>query len=431
MHKKLFLLSLPLVFSNLVLPSVGIVNTALIGHLNNSSYLAAVGLGVSIVNVICFLFAFFRMSITGLVAQAAEDKQRLEISIKAILVASFIAMLVYIFKSDILNMLLSIVKTEDSVKELLTAFYNIAIYIFWFALVNYIFIGFFIGVGKTRVVLHSSIVLMLVAISLSIFFVVALNYNIIGVAISLVVSYSLASLFLAFRFYRYFADSKLLTKVVLSSLQILSLKTYLPFLKLNTNIFIRSLCLLLAMNSFYFFSAKYGKDVLAANTILVEIGFFVAMFLEALANATESLVAKAYVLKDHKMFQEVISKSLIQSIVITLAIVFLYGLFSSHIVSMFTSIVSVKLVINKYIIFSILLPLVASFSFWIDGVFVGLLKTVAMRNAMVLASFIYMVCVVVLEPFGNYGLWFALIIFYIFRTILLIIPLTSYLKRGV
>ena len=178
-----------------------------------------------------------------------------------------------------------------------------------------------------------------------------------------------------------------------------------------------------------FFSAKYGKDVLAANTILVEIGFFVAMFLEALANATESLVAKAYVLKDQKMFREVISKSLLQSIVITLAIVCLYGLFSSHIVSMFTSIEGVKLEINKYIIFSILLPLVASFSFWIDGVFVGLLRTVAMRNAMMLASIIYIVCVAVLEPFGNYGLWFAVIIFYIFRTVFLMIPLRGYLKR--
>lgn len=429
MHKKLFLLSLPLVFSNLVLPSVGIVNTALIGHLNNSSYLAAIGLGVSIVNVICFLFAFFRMSITGLIAQATDDKQRLEISIKAIVVASFIAMVVYIFKNDILNMLLSVVKTEDSVKELLTTFYNIAIYIFWFALVNYIFIGFFIGVGKTRVVLHSSIVLMIVAITLSILFVVVLDGNIIGVAISLVVSYSLASLFLAFRFYRYFAGLELFTREALSSLELLNLKTYLPFLKLNTNIFIRSLCLLLAMNSFYFFSAKYGKDVLAANTILVEIGFFVAMFLEALANATESLVAKAYVLKDQKMFREVISKSLLQSIVITLAIVCLYGLFSSHIVSMFTSIEGVKLEINKYIIFSILLPLVASFSFWIDGVFVGLLRTVTMRNAMMLASIIYIVCVAVLEPFGNYGLWFAVIIFYIFRTVFLMIPLRGYLKR--
>ncbi len=64
MHKKIFLLSLPLILSNLVLPMVGIVNTALIGHLSDSNYLAAIGLGVSIINVICFMFSFFRMSLT-------------------------------------------------------------------------------------------------------------------------------------------------------------------------------------------------------------------------------------------------------------------------------------------------------------------------------------------------------------------------------
>lgn len=432
MHKKIFLLSLPLVFSNLVLPSVGIVNTALIGHLNNSSYLAAIGLGVSIVNCICFLFAFFRMSLTGLVAQSIHnDEEIFAIVIKAMIVASIIAFVVFVTKGIILSCLLKIVDVEADVRALFIGFYNVAIYIFWFALVNYVFIGFFIGIGKPKLVLYSSIILMLVTVSLSVFFVVVMRYNIIGVAISLILGYLATSAFLAINVYTYFAKQKLFSRRVFGKMNLLELQTYLPFLKLNTNIFIRSICLLLAMNSFYFFSAKYGKDVLAANTILVEIGMFVAMFLEALANTTESLVAKAYVEKNQKLFREVITKTLQQSILVIIAIVMIYAYFDTYIISMFTSIVDVKLQINKYILFSIFLPLVSGISFWIDGVFVGLLKTIAMRNAMIISALVYIMSVILLEYYGNYGLWVALILFYIARTGLLMIPLNRYLKRGV
>ncbi|MED7789359.1 MATE family efflux transporter [Francisella sp. 19X1-34] len=87
---------------------VGIVNTSIIGHLNNSSYLAAIGLGVSIVNVICLLFAFFRMSLTGLIAQNINDVEEMFcIVLRAVIVASIIAVIIFILKPLILNLVLN------------------------------------------------------------------------------------------------------------------------------------------------------------------------------------------------------------------------------------------------------------------------------------------------------------------------------------
>ncbi|MEY8717420.1 MATE family efflux transporter, partial [Francisella philomiragia] len=181
----------------------------------------------------------------------------------------------------------------------------------------------------------------------------------------------------------------------------------MPFLQLNINIFVRSLCLLLAFNSFYIFSSSYGKTILAANTILVEIGMFFAMFLDALANTTESLVAQAYVDKNTSLLRETIYKTFVQSMILTLVLSLVYFSFSGYIISIFTDILDVKIQINKYIIFSFLMPLFASFSFWIDGVFVGLLKTVAMRNAMILSAGVYIASVFLLQSYENYGLWIA------------------------
>ncbi|MBK2115068.1 MATE family efflux transporter, partial [Francisella orientalis] len=213
--------------------------------------------------------------------------------------------------------------------------------------------------------------------------------------------------------------------------KLLSLDSYMPFLQLNINIFVRSLCLLLAFNSFYIFSSNYGKTILATNTILVEIGMFFAMFLDALANTTESLVAQAYVDKNTSLLREIIYKTFVQSMILTMVLSLVYFSFSGYIVSIFTDIVDVKIQINKYIIFSFLMPLFASISFWVDGVFVGLLKTVAMRNAMILSAGVYITFVFLLQPYENYGLWIALILFYIARIVFLMLPLNQYIKKGV
>ena len=268
---------------------------------------------------------------------------------------------------------------------------------------------------------------MVVALFSSGYLVLQCNMNVMGVAYSLLIAYGITSVFLAICMAHYFTSNSLDYRKMYQSVNLWSYKGYVPFLKLNGDIFIRSVCLLLSFNSFYVFSSSYGSDVLSANAILVEISLFIAMFLDALANATESLVGQAYIDKNRAYFKEVIVKTFIQCILITLFFVIVYVIFKNQIVDLFTSIVAVKIEIDKYIIFSILLPIVASVSFWIDGVFVGMLKTVAMRNAMILSSIVYVVSVFVLFGLGNYGLWVALIIFYVARAVFLGFPLKRFL----
>ena len=252
--------------------------------------------------------------------------------------------------------------------------------------------------------------------------------NVMGVAYSLLIAYGITSVFLIVCTARYFASNNLDCKKLYQLMNLLSYKEYIPFLRLNSDIFIRSVCLLLSFNSFYIFSSSYGSDVLSANAILIEISLFMAMFLDALANVTESMVGQAYVDKNKKYFKEVIVKTFIQCMLITLFFVIVYVIFKNQIVDLFTSIEPVKIEIDKYILFSMLLPVVASVSFWIDGVFIGMLKTIAMRNAMILSSIVYVGFVYVLFGLGNYGLWIALIIFYVARVIFLGFPLKRYLK---
>ena len=135
MHKKIFILSLPLVLSNITLPLVGIVNTALIGHLHNSDYLAATTLGVSFVMLICFVFAFFRMSVTGLIAQKVNRATIEDLAVlvtRALVVAFVIAIFTLLVKPLLLAIYLSVISADDIVLTMVTNFYNVGIYLIVF-----------------------------------------------------------------------------------------------------------------------------------------------------------------------------------------------------------------------------------------------------------------------------------------------------------
>ncbi len=431
MYKKIFLLSLPLIFSNITLPLVGIVNTALIGHLHNSDYLAATTLGVSFVMLVCFLFSFFRMSVTGFIAQAVGSVDIEELAIlvvRALMVAFVIVVFILLIKPLLLMIYLYLISANRTVIIMIVRFYDVVIYLIVFYLVNYIFLGFFIGIGKTKIVFYSSLVTMIFAVCLSSFFILKCGMNIMGVAYSLLIAYGSTSVFLLICIISYFTSNRFNYKKMYWKINLFSYKEYRPFLKLNGDIFIRSVCLLLSVNSFYMFSSAYGSNVLSANAILVEISLFMAMFLDALANVTESLVGSSFVEKNKEYLKEVIVKTFIYCMLITEFFVVVYMVFKVQIIGLFTSIEPVKIEINKYIIFSVFLPIVASVSFWIDGVFVGMLKTVAMRNSMILSTIVYVISVFALFWLGNDGLWIALIIFYLARAVFLGFPLSKYLK---
>lgn len=435
MHKKIFLLSLPLILSNIALPFLGLVNTSLIGHLHSSNYLAATGLGVSSITFMCFLFSFFRMSVTGMVAQekarSNQSKELALILIRAVVVAFVIIVLLLICKGSILKVFTYIYHMDSHVSQLFVKFYNICIYVFIFAILNYIFVGFFIGVNNTKIVFYSSILMMFSGILLSFILVNIMDMNVIGIAISLVLSSAISTIFLFVKTISYFKSLDIGFKSIYTKNNLLCIDKYTGFLRINSDIFIRSLCLLISINSFYIFSSYFGKDILAANTILVEVAMFVTMFLDAIANVTETFVARAYVLRNISLFKEVLFKTLIQCTVLTIILVIFYIVFNASIVNLFTSIPSIKAEINKYMIYSISLPLIASFSYWIDGVFIGMLKTQAMRNSMIISALMYVLSVFILQPYANDGLWISLFVFYIARVVTLTYLLNNLLKREI
>ena len=70
LHRRIWFIAGPMILSNLTVPLLGLVDTAILGHLNYAHYLGAVALGAIIFDVLFWAFGFLRMGTTGLTAQA-------------------------------------------------------------------------------------------------------------------------------------------------------------------------------------------------------------------------------------------------------------------------------------------------------------------------------------------------------------------------
>jgi len=96
----------------------------------------------------------------------------------------------------------------------------------------------------------------------------------------------------------------------------------------------------------------------------------------------------------------------------------LLALFDSQIIGLLTDIDSVVQVTLQYWHWLLLLPFAASWSFLLDGIFIGATKTRAMQNTMLFSSLcVFLPAWYLFSPYGNHGLWLAFLCFHAARSI--------------
>ena len=97
--KQIILLSIPVFFSNLAIPLVGIVDTGLMGNLGETKYLAATSIATSVMTMVIWSFGFLRMGTVGIVSQAygrADYREIVKTLLRNFVIALLIAVLIII-----------------------------------------------------------------------------------------------------------------------------------------------------------------------------------------------------------------------------------------------------------------------------------------------------------------------------------------------
>lgn len=418
-HRDVWSLAGPIIISNLSIPLVGAVDTAVVGHLPEPQAIGAVALGALIFSFLFWGFGFLKMGTTGFIAQAygANDQQGLLDTItRVILLALGFGVLTILLSYPLIQFALYLLESSEQVESLTQNYAYIRIWSAPATLCTYVFIGVFIGMHNTRKVLLLVLVLNLSNIFLDFVFVMGLGMGVEGVALATLIAEYLAA---SFGFYLLKDQIKAALKQFNWN-KILERNAITTLMKANSDIFIRTLCLVFSLSYFTAQSAKMGEVVLAANAILLHLQSIMAYGLDGFAHAAEALTGSAYGARKRNAFSRAVKLSTLWGVVIAVLICFIYFIFGEYILGLFTNIDAVLASAKTYLPWMIITPIISIWSFQLDGIFIGASYTKEMRNAMLASMLIYLGSLQLLIPqWGNHGLFLGLSLFMMVRAITL------------
>ena len=428
--KNIIKLSIPIFFANLVIPLVAIIDTGLMGNLDNASYLTATSIASSVFSLIFWSFGFLRMGTVGIVAQAHGSQQYEEIVNLVFRNISFvivISILLIACQGYIFTISLSIFELSNDTQKYFKEYFEIRIYSSFGELMIYIITGLFIGLQKTKISSVAVGFFSITNIVFSLLFVVYFNLDVQGVALGTVVSSILtAIIFLCYTFF----ELQKLTSIKINLSKIFNIKKIQKLFNINFDIFIRSALLTFSFLFFTYLGNTISEDVVAANTILLNLIMLSAFILDAYAFSTEGIVGYSIGSKDKKLLTNVIKNSFILSASTGLLISLIYLVGKNNFISIMTDLPDIKNLSISYSYWVVLIPFISCFCYQIDGIFIGASQTKELRNAMIVSVSIYILCSLFLvSSFGNSGLWISLCIFFALRALTLFFYLGKIYQR--
>lgn len=424
-HRIIWRLALPIMLSNISVPLLGLVDTAILGHLSDTRYLAAVAMGASLFTFVFWSFAFLRMGTTALVAQNFQDESRLiNIVQSALLLALCIGAILFLvapfFGQALINLVDAVPHIEPLALEYLLIRFDMAPAV----LMNYALLGYFIGMGKTHIPLILLVSSNVVNGILNYVFVYHFDLNSAGVAYASNIAEGL-QLLLGVLFLIH-------NLKIFSQSPLLGFKQHLGhFFNINGQLFIRTLFLLFTFAFFMKQGAMHSDVMLAANAILINLLMFMSNALDGFAIASESMVGKAVSQRQHKSIKEIIKVSGIWSFLCALLFSLLLLLFNDSILKLLTSQTEVLDLLHTLSPWLILLPLAGFASYWLDGIYIGLAQVRQMRNSILFAVFIlFLPLQYLLQHWTYHGLWLAFFAFLIGRAAWQLWVLTASLEES-
>ena len=416
--KYILKLSIPIFFANLAVPLVGIIDTSLMGNLEELSYLSATSIAANLFSMIFWSFGFLRMGTVGMVSNAFGQNNFKEITnilLRNLLFVLFLSLSLIILQNFILLLSLKIFSLSNDTSELFKQYFKIRIYSAPGELTIYIITGLFVGLQKTKISSLAVGFFSILNIILSIIFVTKYDLNIKGVAYGTLISAAITSLiFLVYTFWY-------LNKISIINIDIqklLNLKRVKEIFNINFNIFVRTILLTFSFLWFTYLGSQIGEKFVAANAILINLVFLSAFILDAYAFSTEGIVGYSLGKKDLRLFKSIIKNSFILSSITGLIISILYLIIHEKIIFLMTDIYTIRILSLDYSIWLIIIPFISSFCFQFDGIFIGASQTKELKNAMIFSVFLYLIISSILvNYFSNTGIWISLCIFMVLRAL--------------
>ncbi len=407
---SVFAIAWPMTIAYMTTPFLGIVDTAVIGQLGSAAALGGLAVGAILFDFILGTFNFLRSSTTGLAAQAMgrDDKaEQQKVFIRAITVSIISGLAILLVGSLILDFGLYWMQPTKEVEQATRTYFTIRLWASPFAMVNYVILGWLLGLGKAGQGLTIQIVLNAINIVFSIYLGLYLELGIAGVAWATVIAEAAAVVFGLMIVGKHLEFKTLPIARALKDKQKL-----LELMSVNRDIMIRSFCLLFAFTWFVGAGAGMGELTLASNAVLMHFFMISGYFLDGFAVAAEQLVGRAIGAHYRPAFKRSVKLATISGFILAGSLTLIFLLFGQLLIDLMTVNAEVRAEAAIYLPWAAFTALIGVMAFQMDGVFIGATWSSDMRNMMLLSLAAFLAtCWIAIPLMGNHGLWLALQVF--------------------
>jgi MATE family multidrug resistance protein len=419
-----------MVLSNITVPLLGLVDAAVIGHLDHSWYLGGVALGSTMISVAFWLLGFLRMSTTGLTAQAVGAGNTEQVGLvwlQGMLMAFLFALLFLALHQSIIDVVLGMSDASEQVKDNATIYFSIRVWGAPAALCNFVLLGWLLGTQNAKAPMWMVIVTNITNIVLDVCFVLLLGWKVEGVALASLIADYMGMFFGVWCSIRYWRRNRI---PPLGPLFSRISDGLLRFIGLNRDIFFRSLCLQAVFSFMTFQGAAFGDQIIAANAVLMSFLMIISYGMDGFAYAIEAMVGKAIGKNNPDGLKQTMLGTIFWSGTICILLTVLFWLLGQRCIRLLTDIEVVRVTAYQYLPWLIAMPLVSLWCFLMDGLFIGATKGKEMRNGMIVSLFAFFGTFFTFSSYENHALWLSMLVFMAVRGITLIRVFIIQWRRG-
>ena len=408
-------IALPAIVTNITVPLLGLVDTAIVGHMGAAAYIGAIAVGSMIFNLVYWVFGFLRMGTSGMTAQARGRRDLAEVTrllVRSVLVSLGVSLALLLLQWPLCEMMLSFIGPTPDVRPLAVTYFYIVVWGAPASLGLFALTGWYIGMQNTRIPMFISIMQNVVNILASLTLVYGFGMKVEGVAMGTVIAqYAglLAAVGLLLKYYRRLWRNH---PVSLAS----SLQSLMVFFRVNRDIFLRTLFLVAVNLYFTAAGARQGATILAVNTLLMQLYLLFSYVMDGFAFAGEALGGRFWGAQNWEAYRDVVRRLFVWGVGMVVLFTAVYVLGGMPFLRLLTDEPGVVEASRSYVWWAYLIPAAGVAAFVWDGIFIGTTQTRGMLISSFVAAVVFFLCVMLLMPkIENHGLWLSMILYLVVR----------------
>lgn len=430
-------IAVPAIIAGIAEPLISLTDIAIVGNVETHSVeaLAAAGIVGSFLSAIIWIVAQTKTAISATISQhlGANRLHAVKTLVPQVIVFNFLfSLVIFGVTAFFAGAIFSAYNADGLILKYAEDYYTIRSIGYPLTLVTFAIFGVFRGLQNTLWAMKCSLAGAVVNVVLDYLLVYGVEGYIPPLHLQGAAYASLAAqaVMLSMALYFFFKKTPFHLKLSLALNPRLK-----PLLLMAANLFVRTAALNFAIYLANAYATDYGKNYIAAQSILMNIWLFFSFFIDGYANAGNAIGGRLLGARNYQNLWNLSKDICKYAVIIALMLMAICGIFYNEIGLLFNKEETVLTLFSSVFWVVLLMQPINAIAFMFDGIFKGLGEAKYLRNVLLVATFLgFTPTLLLADYFGLklYAIWFAFFVWMLIRSGALVIQFRrKYLNKEV